>query len=61
VATLTSPQHDQHVHDLRRLQKEVERLRRARYRREQDHGDGRPRVNHKGEDTLLELLKEGKR
>jgi len=54
-------QYDAHVRDLYTLRAQVERQRRARYRREQDHGDGRPRVNYKGEDTLLELLKKGKR
>jgi hypothetical protein len=60
-------QHDAHVRNLRELQKEIERKRRARYRVEQNHADGRPDVRHEAwkkdrdEDPLLEALKEGKR
>jgi hypothetical protein len=60
----TLKQHDAHVRDLRELQTEVERKRRARYRIEQNHQDGRPavdRLSHTGDDPLLETLKGGAR
>jgi hypothetical protein len=60
----TLKQYDAHVRDLRELQKEVERHRRARYRIEQNHQDGRPsvdRLSHCNDDPLLEMLKEGRR
>jgi hypothetical protein len=41
-------------------QREIERLRRARYRSENNHIDGRPRVDKEGDgtfDPLLEQLK----
>jgi hypothetical protein len=63
---MNTQQYDAHVRDLRELQKKVERARRARYRKEQNHADGRPCVDRLsrfggGKDPLLDVLKEGKR
>jgi hypothetical protein len=61
---VSNRQHDAHVRDLR---EQVERERRARYRREDNNHDGRPHVRWQAwkkdcdEDPLLKLLEEGKR
>ena len=64
MAALTPRQYDAHVRAFRELQRQVERDRRARYRREDNNHDGRPRVDkhsYADDDPLLEALKEGKR
>ena len=63
---VSAPQHDAHVRELRKLQRDVERNRvhRARYRLEDNNYDGRPRVDklsHVEDDPLLQTLKRGKR